>query len=141
MENRTYGYARVSTKEQNLDRQLLALDRLHFLLPIHLFCRLYDVRSQGHTLLLDPFQFLRGELTPQAKDKLALAHAVELAKRYAAHIVRLVYPDADSEWQIEKSPHQIEILPHEIEILEQGPLSFLSYLDRLHFLLRWKQRI
>ena len=25
MENRTYGYARVSTKEQNLDRQLLAL--------------------------------------------------------------------------------------------------------------------
>ena len=38
------------------------------------------------------------ELTPQAKDKLALAHAVELAKRYAAHIVRLVYPDADSEW-------------------------------------------
>ena len=39
------------------------------------------------------------ELTPQEKDKLALAHAVELAKRYAAHIVRLVYPDADEEWE------------------------------------------
>ena len=25
MESRTYGYARVSTKEQNLDRQMIAL--------------------------------------------------------------------------------------------------------------------
>lgn len=38
------------------------------------------------------------ELTPQEKDKLALDHAVALAKRYAAHIVKLVYPDADEEW-------------------------------------------
>lgn len=30
------------------------------------------------------------ELTPQEKDKLALDHAVALAKRYAAHIVKLV---------------------------------------------------
>ena len=38
------------------------------------------------------------ELTPQEKDRLALAHAVALAKRYVEPIVRLVYPDADDEW-------------------------------------------
>lgn len=38
------------------------------------------------------------ELTPQEKDKLALDHAVALAKQFVEPIVRLIYPDADSEW-------------------------------------------
>lgn len=38
-------------------------------------------------------------LTPQAKDKLALDHAVALAKRYVAPLVKAAYPDADEEWE------------------------------------------
>lgn len=38
------------------------------------------------------------ELTPQEKDRLALEHAVELAKQYVLPILKLVYPEADDEW-------------------------------------------
>ena len=38
------------------------------------------------------------KLTPQEKDKLALDHAVALAKQFVEPIVRLSYPDADEEW-------------------------------------------
>ena len=39
------------------------------------------------------------EPTPQEKDKLALEHAVALAKRYVAPLVKAAYPDADEEWE------------------------------------------
>lgn len=37
-------------------------------------------------------------LTPQEKDRLALDHAVALAKQYVLPILELVYPEADAEW-------------------------------------------
>lgn len=39
------------------------------------------------------------EPTPQERDKLALAHAVELAKQYVGSLVKAAYPDADGEWE------------------------------------------
>ena len=38
------------------------------------------------------------ELTPQEKDRLALDHAVALARQFVSAIVKSVYPDADEEW-------------------------------------------